>query len=296
MSFAKLKQARAKSFEHIAQQFQANTAAETSSNKDERIWYPKADNAGNGSSVIRFLPPTDNAPNGLPWVKTFSHGFQGPTGSWLIEPCPTTLGEACPVCEANRSLWNSGIESDKKLASARKRKVSYYSNILVIKDPANPENEGKVFIYKYGKKIFDALNEAMNPSFDDQEPMNPFDMWEGANFRLRFRMKDGFRNYDSSAFDSKSTLNDDESVLEQIYNKMYDLNEFVDPANFKSYEQMKERLQAVTVGTPRRPAELETEVEESPFHDTKHDVVSDSTVSKSADDDDFDSFFNELEK
>jgi hypothetical protein len=263
MSFSKLKKSREKMFDHISSKFQEATNAQTYSTEDERLWYPQGDKAGNGSAVIRFLPPTETAPNGLPWVKVFKHSFQGPTGSWLIENCPTTLGKECPICEANREYWNSGIESDKKIASTRKRKVSYLSNVYVIKDPGNPENEGQVKIYRYGKIVYDMLNELMNPSFDDVEKVNPFDLWEGASFRLRFKMEDGYRKYSASTFDNPKPLFDDDAKLEEVYNQMYDLNEFVDPSIFKPYDDLKKRLELVTVGAKKRPPQVEEEVEDA---------------------------------
>jgi len=298
MSFADLKKQRAESFDLIASKFAANTASEGSKGADERIWKPTADKAGNGSAVIRFLPPTENAPNGLPWVKLFTHGFQGPTGSYLIEPCPTTLEKPCPICEANRKLWNSGVDSDKGIASERKRKINYYSNIYVIKDPANEDNNGKVFLYRYGKKIFDMLNEQMNPAFEDIARVNPFDLWEGANFRLRFKKEAGYRTYDPSNFDNPSALSDDDKVLESVFNKMHELGEFVDPSQFKSFEELAERLQAVTTGfTPtRRAPEQETEAEMSSDDQPAWEGKDEMKSTKSEQDDDFDAFFSELDK
>jgi len=214
---------------------------------DERLWKPNVDKAGNGYAVIRFLP----APQGedLPWVRVWNHAFQGPTGQWYIENSLTTLNQKDPVSEYNTQLWNSGIESDKEIARKQKRKLQYYSNIYVVSDPAHPENEGKVFLYKYGKKIFDKLMEAMQPAFEDETAINPFDFWEGANFKLKIRKVDGYWNYDKSEFESASALNDDDAALEAIYNKQHSLNEFVAPSNFKSYDELKARLDAVLTGS-----------------------------------------------
>jgi len=215
--------------------------------KDERFWRPELDKSSNGYAVIRFLPPVDG--EDVPWARLFNHGFQG-KGGWLIENCPTTLGLPCPICEANSELWNSGIESDKEIARDRKRKLSYISNVLVISDPANPQNEGKVFLYKYGKKIFDKINEAMNPEFEDEEPLNPFDFWTGANFKLKIRKVAGYVNYDRSEFDSPEALfGGDDAVLEKLWKQQYPLREFVAPSNFKSYDELKKRFDVVLQGS-----------------------------------------------
>lgn len=210
---------------------------------DERIWKPEVDKAGNGFAVIRFLP----APEGeeLPWAKVYTHAFQGP-GGWLIDNCLTTINQSCPVCEANRELWNTGSKSNQEIVRQRKRKLSYYSNIYVVSDKAHPENEGKVFLFKYGKKIFDKISAAMKPEFDDETPIDPFDFWGGANFKVKITKKDGYWNYDKSEFDSISTLgNFDDDVLESIWKKAYSLEEYVKPDTFKSYEQLDARMKAV---------------------------------------------------
>jgi hypothetical protein len=217
---------------------------------DERLWKPTMGKEGVGSAVIRFLPPTEGCD--MPWAKVWSHAFQGP-GGWYIENSLTTLGQQDPVSEANRLLWNSGLDSDKEVARKQKRKLSYYSNIYVIKDPANPQNEGRVFLYKYGKKIHDKIIELMQPEFEGQEPVNPFDFWAGADFNLRIKKVAGFWNYDSSGFGNPGTLGRfEDDQLEAIYNKMYDLNEFIDAKNFKSYDELKTRLDTVLKG--RAPA------------------------------------------
>ena len=209
---------------------------------DDRFWKPEVDKSGNGHAMIRFLP----APKGedVPFVRIWDHGFQGP-GGWFIEKSLTTLGQNDPVSEYNTTLWNSGVESNKDLARKQKRRLSFTSNIYVVKDPSNPDNEGKVFLYKYGKKIFDKLNDVMNPEFEDEDALNPFDMWEGANFRLKMRNVEGFRNYDKSEFDSPSPLLDDDELLEKTWAQEHSLQELVDSSNFKSYTELKTRLYRV---------------------------------------------------
>lgn len=214
---------------------------------DERLWKPTSDKAGNGSAVIRFLP----APKGedLPWVRVWSHGFQGPTGKWYIENSLTTLNLPDPVSEINSSLWNSGSDSSKDVARKQKRRTDYYANILVVKDPANPDNEGKVFLYKFGKKIFDMIKDAMQPQFDDEDPINPFDFWAGANFKLKIRKVEGYPNYDKSEFDKTTAISDNDTEIENIWNKQHSLVEFLDKKNFKSYDDLKRKLDSVLGGT-----------------------------------------------
>jgi len=253
---------------------------------DERLWKPNVDKAGNGYAVIRFLP----APQGedLPWVRVWNHAFQGPTGQWYIENSLTTLNQKDPVSEYNTQLWNSGIESDKEIARKQKRKLQYYSNIYVVSDPSAPENEGKVFLYKYGKKIFDKLMEAMQPAFEDETAINPFDFWEGANFKLKIRKVDGYWNYDKSEFESASALNDDDAALEGIYNKQHSLNEFVAPSNFKSYDELKARLDAVLTGsvTTGKTAAQMVEEDTTDFTPQFKSEPTPEPASVSADDDD----------
>jgi hypothetical protein len=209
---------------------------------DDRFWSLTVDKAQNGYAVIRFLPAPDG--EDLPFVKLYSHAFQGP-GGWMIDACATTLNQKCPVCEHNGQLWNSGVDANKEVARKQKRKLTYVSNIYVVKDPANPENEGRVFLYKYGKKIFDKLTAAMQPEFEDEEAIDPFDFWKGANFKLKAKNVAGYRNYDSSEFAAPSALLDDDDALEALWKKQYSLNEFISPDQFKSYEEMKKRLDSV---------------------------------------------------
>ena len=246
-SFANLKRGRsdlAKLTKAIEASGQSST--EAGSKDDTRMWQPSVDKSGNGMAVIRFLPaPAVDGDDALPWVRTFSHGFQGP-GGWFIDNCLTTLNEKCPVCEHNNTLWNSGIEANKDVARKQKRKLSYLANVLIVSDPSNPENEGQIKLFKFGKKIFDKITEAMNPEFADETPVNPFDLWEGANFKLKIRNVEGYRNYDKSEFADKSALLDgDDSKLEELWKKEFSLKEFTEKKQFKPYDQLKSRLDKV---------------------------------------------------
>ena len=214
---------------------------------DERIWKGELDKSGNGYAVLRFLPAVHGEE--LPWVKMYSHAFQGPTGQWYIENSRTTVNQKDPVSEYNSKLWNTGLESDKEIARKQKRKLSYYSNVYVVSDPKHPENEGKVFLYKYGKKIYDKLLAAMQPEFQDETPINPFDPFTGANFKLKIRKVDGYWNYDKSEFEATSKLSEDESKVEEICQKAYALSEFTNASNFKSYEELQKRMDIVLSGT-----------------------------------------------
>ena len=212
----------------------------TNDYKDDRMWRPVLDAASNGYAVIRFLPAVQG--EDIPWVKTYQHAFRG-KGGWFINNCPTTLGQKCPVCEGNNELWNSGTESDKNIARDRKRKLTYTSNILIVEDPATPQNKGKVFLFKYGKKIFDKIQEQMNPEFADESTVNPFDFWKGANFKLKIRKVEGYVNYDKSEFSAASALFDgDDAKIEALWNSQYPLKPFVDPKEFKSYAELKVKL------------------------------------------------------
>jgi len=245
-SFANLKRGRS-DLAKLTKAIEATSQpAEAGSKDDTRFWQPEVDKAGNGMAVIRFLPaPAADGDDALPWVRVFSHGFQGP-GGWFIDNCLTTVNEKCPVCEHNSTLWNSGIEANKDIARKQKRKLSYVANILVISDPSNPANEGQVRLYKFGKKIFDKITEAMNPDFADETPVNPFDMWEGANFKLKIRNVEGYRNYDKSEFASKSAIFEgDDEKLEQLWKSEFGLKEFSEKKQFKPYEQLKSRLDKV---------------------------------------------------
>ena len=221
--------------------------------EDTRFWKLNRDKAGNGMAVIRFLPaPAVDGDDALPWIRYFDHGFKGPSGKWYIENSLTSIGQKDPVGEYNSALWNATSDENswqRKQAREQKRRLHYIANIYVVKDPSNPANEGKVFIFKFGKKIFDKLTAAMNPEYDGDTPMNPFDLWNGANFKLRSRMVAGYVNYDSSAFDNASALLDDDAQLEKIWKSEYSLKEFLDPKNYKSYDELKKRLDEVLGGS-----------------------------------------------
>jgi hypothetical protein len=255
---------------------------------DERLWKPELDKSGNGYAVIRFLPAVEG--EDMPWAKVWNHAFQGPTGQWYIENSLTTVGQKDPVSEHNTKLWNTGLETDKETARKQKRKLQYFSNIYVVSDSKHPENEGKVFLYRYGKKIFDKLMAAMQPEFEDETPINPFDFWEGANFKLKIRKVDGYWNYDKSEFETPSALGDD-SVIESVWKKQYSLKEFTAPTNFKSYEELKTRLDAVLSGTVSVGNVTDTMDDEpivSPKVDTK------PVESKQDDEDDTMDYFQKL--
>jgi len=215
---------------------------------DDRFWKPEQDKSGNGYAVIRFLPagPKDE----LPWVRLWSHGFQGPSGKWYIQNSLTTLNQPDPLTDLNSKLWSTGTKENQDLVRSRKRKLNYISNILVVSDPKHPENEGKIFLFKYGKKIFDKINEVMNPQFADEKAVNPFDFWEGANFKLKIRKFEGYPNYDKSEFEPPTPLlGGDDKKLEALWNKQHHLGEFLEPKNFKTYEELQKILDSV-LGTP----------------------------------------------
>ena len=243
MSFDALKKNRSASLNKLNAQLEKISTKSYSDPNEGKMWKPTRDKAGNGFAIIRFLP----APAGeeMPFVRIWDHGFQGPTGLWYIENSLTTINQDDPVSEYNSKLWNTGLDSDKELARKQKRRLKYVATIQVIKDSGNPENDGKVFLYQFGKKIFDKLNDLMNPQFEDETPVNPFDLWEGANFRLKIRKFEGYPNYDKSEFDSPSPLSEDDSTLENVYNQEHSLQEMVDPKNFKSYAELKAKLYRV---------------------------------------------------
>ena len=214
---------------------------------DERLWKPELDKSGNGYAVLRFLPAIQG--EDLPWAKVWNHAFQGPTGQWYIENSLTTLSQKDPVSEHNTQLWNTGLESDKEIARKQKRKLQYFSNIYVVSDAKHPENEGKVFLFRYGKKIFDKITAAMSPEFEDEKAINPFDFWEGANFKLKIRKVDGYWNYDKSEFEDTSVFFDDDAEIDKVWKAQHSLAEYSAPTNFKSYDELKTRLDAVLSGT-----------------------------------------------
>ena len=262
MSFASLKKAASagSSLSKLTQEIEKLNQPQ-SSGADERLWKPELDKSGNGYAVIRFLPAPDG--EDMPWAKIWSHSFKGPGGQWYIENSLTTIGKDDPVGEMNRELWNSGRESDKATARTQKRKLSYYSNIYVVSDPAHPENEGRVFLYRYGKKIFDKLVEAMQPAFADETPLDPFNLWKGADFKVKIRKVDGYWNYDKSEFAAPATLAKlDDDELEKIWKQSYSLAEFESAKYFKSYEQLKARLSLVLGKSAPRTAPVVDESEE----------------------------------
>ena len=295
-SFSALKRQRTSSLERLTKEINKLANKETASNEDDRFWQPEVDKVGNGYAVIRFLP----APNGeeLPWVRIWNHGFQGP-GGWYIENSLTTLGNPDPVSEMNSKLWNSGNDKDKEIVRQRKRRLTYIANIYVVKDPAHPENEGKVFLYKFGKKIFDKINEKMNPQFEDETPVNPFDLWAGADFKLKIRKVEGYRNYDKSEFSESAPLSDDEDNMEAIWKTEHSLAALVAPDKFKSYEDLKKRLDKVL--SEPTGAGRKTEEDDIPFDRPVSRPAAAPSVGKvtpakpikAVDDDDLD-FFSKL--
>ena len=295
MDFESLKSS-ASNFDKITKALEANTdKPETSGNsknkyQDDRLWKPELDKTGNGYAVIRFLPATSGEE--MPWQRVWSHAFQD-KGGWYIENSLTTLNQKDPVSEENTRLWNTGVDSDKEIARKRKRKLSYYSNIYVVSDPKHPENEGKVFLFKYGKKIFDKITEAMQPAFDDETPINPFDFWKGANFKLKIRKVDGYWNYDKSEFEGVSQVKESDDDIKAIWSKQYPLMPFVDPSNFKTYDELKEKLNRVIMG--QRNTETVENVDLPP-QSTTTSVPSGSDVQSSpaSDDDDTMSYFSKL--
>ena len=288
MSFASLKKS---SFQDLLAKADNLNKSEAKSGPDERLWKPEVDKAGNGYAVIRFLP----APNGedLPWAQVWTHAFQGP-GGWYIENSLTTLGKKDPVSDLNRELWNSGGEGSPQRSQARnqKRKLNYYSNIYVVKDSANPSNEGKVFLYRYGKKIFDKVMESMQPAFEDETPVNPFDLWKGADFKLKITKVAGFWNYDKSEFDAPSTLGDlDDKALESIWKQEHSLAAFTADDQFKSYDELKERLERTLKGNYSAATVEEEQFEEEA---TPEPVLSRSAAPSSDGEDDTLSYFAKL--
>lgn len=294
-SFASLKRNRS-SLDKLTKAIESvnQPSGEAGGKDDTRFWQPTVDKSGNGMAVIRFLPaPAADGDDALPWIRVFNHGFQGP-GGWFIDNCLTTVNEKCPVCEHNNTLWNSGIEANKDIARKQKRKLSYVANILVVSDPSNPENEGQVKLFKFGKKIFDKISEAMNPEFADETPVNPFDMWEGANFKLKIRNVEGYRNYDKSEFSESSALfGGDDEKLEELWKKEFSLKDFTDKKQFKPYEQLKARLDKV-LGFEGTPVNMKSKAEDVVLNNFKNDDPPfdiDTKVSASvAEDDDLDYF------
>ena len=271
-----------------------NKPQEKKSYVDERLWKPELYKTGNGYAVIRFLPAVKG--EDLPWAKVWNHAFQGPTGQWYIENSLTTINQKDPVSEMNSAYWNSGVESDKEIARKQKRKLQYFANIYVVSDTKHPEHEGKVFLFRFGKKIFDKITEAMQPAFEDETPVNPFDFWQGANFKLKIRKVDGYWNYDKSEFEAPSALFDDDDKLEEVWKKQYALKEFTDTTNFKSYDELKTRLDTVLAGTTtvgNVTDVMEDEPVETVTVDTKEEPAPKVTVTDN-DEEDTMSYFEKL--
>jgi hypothetical protein len=300
MDIQALRKMRNSDFGKIAGEFEkiANPQPQTKSYADDRFWKLEGDKAGNGTATLRFLPRVEG--DELPWVRIFSHGFQGPTGKWYIENSLTTLGENDPVGELNTQLWNSGSDANKKIAQAQKRKLSFIANVLIVSDPKHPENEGKVFLFKFGKKIFDKIMDKARPTFEDEKPVNVFDFWEGANFKLRMRKKDGYTNYDESAFAEPSAISSDDEAILKVANSQYKLAEFLDRKNFKSYDELKKKLEEVLSGDSfagKSAAEL-SEEEDRPVASAPKiaSKPAPSIASASDDDEDVMSYFEKIAK
>jgi len=257
MDFESLKSSSS-GFDKLTKALEQNLNPEDQANKnkyqDDRLWKPELDKTGNGYAVLRFLPASEG--EDMPWVRVWSHAFQGP-GGWYIENSLTTLGQKDPVSEENTRLWNTGLDSDKEIARKRKRKLSYYSNVMVVSDPKHPENEGKVMLFKFGKKIFDKITEAMQPAFEDEVAINPFDFWKGANFKLKIRKVDGFWNYDKSEFDSVSQVAESDDEIKAIWTKQHKLQPFLAPDAFKSYDELTEKLNRVISGNAKAAETVE---------------------------------------
>jgi len=270
----------------LTKAIEALNASSDGGDSKEKYWRPEVDKAGNGMATIRFLPASAaDGEDALPWAKVFSHGFQGP-GGWLIDNCLTTKNEQCPVCEHNNKLWNSGIEANKEIVRKQKRKLNYIANVYIVSDPKHPENEGQVKLFKFGKKIFDKITEAMNPQFEDEVAINPFDFWKGADFNLKIRKVEGYQNYDKSEFASPSVLSDDDAELEKIWKAEHSLKELVAPKEFKSYEDLKGRLEKVLGLNGEEPV-AKTTVEQArslPKVKVDPELQAESTVSSDDDD------------
>ena len=289
MSFADLK---AKANDMSALVGAAGTSTtEKKSYGDDRMWKPTVDKAGNGYAVIRFLPAVEG--DDLPWAKYWDHFFQGPTGQWYVEKSLTTISKDDPVSEMNSKLWNTGIEADKDTARKRKRRLHYVSNIYVVSDPENPENEGKVFLYTYGAKIFEKIMDSMQPKFQDESPVNPFDMWKGANFKMKIANVAGYRNYDRSEFANAEALNADDTALEGIYNQQHSLNEFTDPSSFKSYSELNLKLTRV-LGEEVKAVEDDAPFNDAPAMSDPVAVAADPIARADSDNDDTMSYFAKL--
>ena len=300
MSFENLKRSRGSIGKMVAAAEAVNTGGGKKSYADDRVWKPTVDKAGNGYAVIRFLPAAEG--NDLPWTRYWDHAFKGPTGQWYIEKSLSSIGQDDPVGEMNSLLWNSGRDEDKEVARVRKRRLHYVANVMIVSDPGNPANEGKTMLYMFGKKIFDKVMDAMQPEFADESPMNPFDFWEGADFKIKIRQVEGWRNYDKSEFASAKALSEDDTALEGIYKGLHDLREFTDPKQFKSYAELKEKLNRVLGEDAMNTKERVSLEDPAPAPSFKESNASSSTPmtaseiadSPSVDEDDTLSYFAKL--
>ena len=292
MDFESLKKSSS-NFDAITKALETKMTPENqqSNNKyqDDRLWKPELDKTGNGYAVLRFLPASNGEE--MPWQRVWTHAFQD-KGGWFIENSLTTLNQKDPVSEENTRLWNTGVDSDKEIARKRKRKLSYYANIYVVSDPKHPENEGQVKLYKFGKKIFDKITEAMQPAFEDEQAINPFDFWKGANFKLKIRKVDGYWNYDKSEFEGVTPLKESDDDIKAIWEKQYPLKPFVDPSNFKTYDELKEKLNRVITGT-QSTATVDS-VDLPPQTTTAVEMPKVSESAPVSDDDDTLSYFSKL--
>jgi len=298
MSFEDYMQNRKSAFEKLTDNLKQELQGNQDNRTDDRIWKPKMGKDGTGYAVIRLLPGTDSSKT--PWIRMYDHGFQGPTGKWYIENSLTTIGQKDPVSEYNSTLWNSGIETNKDIARKQKRRTSYFANALILKDPENPENEGQVKIFRFGQKIFDKIMGVMQPEFADDTPVNPFDLVEGANFRIKIKTVSGYWNYDSSEFEKSSPLSEDDNKMKSVFEAQHDVHELVNPKNFKSYDELVQRLNEVTEKTsPDAPAEAPKSNPEwnevFKKEETPAPAVTATTVS-SDDDEDLEDYFKSLAK
>ena len=300
MDITTLRKMRNTDFGKISTEFNkiANPQSESKSYQDDRFWKLEADKAGNATATIRFLPRAEG--DDLPWVRIFNHGFQGPTGKWYIENSLTTIGENDPVGELNSRLWNTGNDADKEVARKQKRRLQYYANVLIVSDPKHPENEGQVRLYKFGKKIFDKIMDKARPTFEDETPVNVFDLWEGADFKLRQRKVEGYPNYDQSVFNAPAPIAEDEEEILKVVNAQHKLSEFLDKKNFKTYEELSRKLVSVLNSEMAAPAPSAANMDDEdsdytpPVRQAAKPVVKISKPADDGDDDEAMSYFKKI--
>ena len=299
MSFEDYMQNRKSAFEKLTDNLKTELHGNQDNRTDDRIWKPKMGKDGTGYAVIRLLPGTDSSKT--PWVRMYDHGFQGPTGKWYIENSLTTIGQKDPVSEYNSTLWNSGIEANKDIARKQKRRTSYFANALVLKDPENPTNEGTVKIFRFGQKIFDKIMSVMQPEFADDTPVNPFDLVEGANFRIKIKTVSGYWNYDSSEFEKSSPLSEDDNKMKSVFEAQHNVHDLISEDNFKSYDDLVTRLNEVTEKTSPEVSVPEAPQSNSEWNDvfkkeqTPTPAVT-ATSTSSDDDEDLEDYFKSLAK